>query len=104
NLRHFIGHTLFHKEDFPFPVKDIPDSFPVFRKKLERESFVRESFKTPGQLIFPESLEDTSSPSLKELGFEALEINQYDPPNFIGGEQEANRQLSLLLNNKMNSD
>lgn len=104
NLRHFIGHTLFHKEDFPFPVKDIPDSFPVFRKKLERESFIRESFKTPGQLIFPETLEDTNSPSLEELGFEALEINQYDTPNFIGGEQEANRQLSLLLNNKLNSN
>ena len=32
NLRHFIGHTLFHKEDLPFPIKDIPDEFNVFKK------------------------------------------------------------------------
>ncbi|MBV8388676.1 MAG: deoxyribodipyrimidine photo-lyase, partial [Mucilaginibacter sp.] len=24
NLKHFIGHTLYHKEDLPFPIKDIP--------------------------------------------------------------------------------
>nr|MBC7611615.1 deoxyribodipyrimidine photo-lyase [Pseudopedobacter sp.] len=27
NLKHFIGHTLYHKEDLPFPIKDIPDVF-----------------------------------------------------------------------------
>ncbi|HEY5326473.1 MAG TPA: deoxyribodipyrimidine photo-lyase, partial [Mucilaginibacter sp.] len=31
NLKHFIGHTLYHKEDLPFPIKDIPDSFAVFK-------------------------------------------------------------------------
>jgi len=24
NLKHFIGHTLYNKEDLPFPIKDIP--------------------------------------------------------------------------------
>ena len=38
NLRHFIGHTLYHKEDLPFPIRDIPDAFAVFKKKTERES------------------------------------------------------------------
>lgn len=104
NLRHFIGHTLFHKEDFPFPVKDIPDSFPVFRKKLERESFIRECFVTSPHLIFPETLEDTKSPSLEQLGFDAAEIGKDYLPDFIGGEQEANHQLSLLLNNKLGNN
>src|ERR1700749_817833 len=40
NLKHFIGHTLYHKEDLPFPIKDIPDNFAVFKKKIERDSAV----------------------------------------------------------------
>lgn len=104
NLRHFIGHTLFHKEDFPFPVKDIPDSFTVFRKKLERESFIRACFVTPDCLSFPETLEDTKSPGLEEFGFDTAKIDQYGLPNFIGGEQEANHKLSLLIDNKLGTD
>src|SRR6476469_10286549 len=34
NLKHFIGHTMYHKEDLPFPIKDIPDVFTKFRKKV----------------------------------------------------------------------
>src|SRR5690606_9221660 len=41
NLRHFIGHTLYHKEDLPFPIRDIPDAFSLFKKKTERESTIR---------------------------------------------------------------
>src|SRR5690606_23537920 len=44
NLRHFIGHTLYHKEDLPFPVRDIPDAFAVFRKKTERECSIITQF------------------------------------------------------------
>ena len=29
NLKHFIGHTLYNKEDLPFPIKDIPDVIPA---------------------------------------------------------------------------
>jgi deoxyribodipyrimidine photolyase len=43
NLKHFIGHTMYHKEDLPFPIKDIPDSFVTFKKKVERDSTVRPS-------------------------------------------------------------
>ena len=34
NLKHFIGHTLYNKEDLPFPIKDIPESFIQFKKKI----------------------------------------------------------------------
>jgi deoxyribodipyrimidine photo-lyase len=101
NLRHFIGHTLFHKEDFPFPVKDIPDSFDVFQKKLERETSIRECFETPLTMAFPEDLEDTKLPALEQLGFDHVEINKYKPSSFIGGEHEANRRLSTLVDGKL---
>src|SRR5581483_11831880 len=54
NLKHFIGHTLYHKEDLPFPIKDIPDSFAIFKKKVERESNVRRCIETPSKIEIPE--------------------------------------------------
>ena len=53
NLKHFIGHTLYHKEDLPFPIKDIPDSFATFKKKIERDSNVRPCIDTPGEISTP---------------------------------------------------
>src|SRR5690606_32184976 len=41
NLRHFIGHTLYNKEDLPFPIKDIPDVFSQFKKKTERDAVLK---------------------------------------------------------------
>lgn len=98
NLRHFIGHTLFHKEDFPFPVKDIPDSFPVFKKKLERESFIRECFARPKELRFFKGMEESSVPDLEDLGFDLALIPQSENERLIsGGEEEGQRQLALIV-------
>lgn len=97
NLRHFIGHTLYHKEDFPFPVKDIPDSFTIFKKILERESYIRKGFETPVQFTFPDDLEKTEVPSLLSLGFEGEDIGT-STSLYPGGEKEAQKRLPLLTN------
>lgn len=47
NLKHFIGHTLYNKEDLPFPIKDIPDIFAQFKKKTERDAIVKDCFLSP---------------------------------------------------------
>jgi len=47
NLKHFIGHTLYNKEDLPFPIKDIPDVFAQFKKKTERDAMVKDCFLSP---------------------------------------------------------
>jgi deoxyribodipyrimidine photo-lyase len=47
NLKHFIGHTLYNKEDLPFPIKDIPDVFAQFKKKTERDAIVKDCFLSP---------------------------------------------------------
>lgn len=62
NLRHFIGHTLYHKEDLPFPIKDIPNDFNTFRKKVVKESFVRGCIDDVKQISIPPHLEKTSFP------------------------------------------
>lgn len=59
NLKHFIGHTLYHKEDLPFPIKDIPDDYNTFKKKVSKESFVRESIPDVTHVAIPPHVERT---------------------------------------------
>lgn len=62
NLRHFIGHTLYHKEDLPFPIKDIPNDFNIFKKKIEKESSVRQALPEVTAVHLPPHLEKTELP------------------------------------------
>src|SRR5260370_34860251 len=66
NLKHFIGHTLYHKEDLPFPIKDIPDSFAVFKKKVERDSNVRPCIGTPEIIYTPNIMDAGKLPPLQD--------------------------------------
>ena len=94
NLKHFIGHTLYHKEDLPFPINNIPDVFSNFRKKIERDSSVRSCHDAPGAMTFPANLEYGELPSLSELGFpEPLKIDERSVMKFQGGETEALKRL-----------
>lgn len=97
NLRHFIGHTLYHKEDLPFPIKDIPDAFSVFRKKTERESEIRPELARPTQLNIPGDMECGSIPTLAELGFNDVEIKLAQNLNFEGGEVAALARMEKFL-------
>lgn len=98
NLRHFIGHTLYHKEDLPFPIKDIPDGFNVFKNKTARESEIRPSIVTPTDLRFVDSVPESTIPSLNELGFEEAEIAIAHSSKILGGETEGMKQLDVLVN------
>lgn len=97
NLKHFIGHTLYHKEDLPFPIKDIPNKFNIFRKKIERESMVRKPLPAPSAIASPQHLEATELPSLSSLGFTAEEIQALEGRSFEGGEKKAIEKLAQLL-------
>lgn len=97
NLRHFIGHTLYHKEDLPFPIKDIPDAFATFRKKIERETTIRPTIDTPSKVEVPAALEPGEIPDLAALGFSDAEIKYANLSPFIGGETEALKQLQGIL-------
>lgn len=94
NLRHFIGHTLYHKEDLPFPINSIPDVFTSFRKKVERDGMIRPCFEDPGPMKFPENLEGGDMPSLADLGFPQPEpADERSVMKFNGGETEALKRL-----------
>lgn len=97
NLRHFIGHTLYHKEDLPFPIKDIPDAFTVFKKKIERESTIRPQLGKPDIIRVPDDLETGQLPALSDLGFTPVEVEQSLNIAFAGGEAVALGQMARFL-------
>ena len=88
NLKHFIGHTLYNKEDLPFPIKDVPDVFTNFRKKIERESAVKPSFEIPAKINFPNGVESSVVPDITNLGFTQLPVKDSRAVlNYKGGEK-----------------
>lgn len=97
NLKHFIGHTLYNKEDLPFPIKDIPDVFAQFKKKTERDAAVKPCFLTPTSINFLTVPEWGALPSLAELGFDQGEVDLLEKSDFEGGEQEGFRHLHDFL-------
>ena len=99
NLKHFIGHTLYHKEDLPFPIKDIPDSFAVFKKKVERDSDVRPCIGTPATIYTPNIIDAGKLPTFQDLGLDEPVDDPRSTNIFIGGETAAlNRLEQFFLN------
>jgi deoxyribodipyrimidine photo-lyase len=86
NLKHFIGHTLYNKEDLPFPIKDIPDVFAQFKKKTERDAIVKACFLSPESISLVEAEEWGELPE--------YEFSSAGP---AGGEEEGIRHLNLLF-------
>lgn len=99
NLKHFIGHTLYHKEDLPIPIRDIPDSFNAFKKKVEKESFVRPVLPAVTNITTHPHLETTQLPTLEELGFspEAIASLTDIKTPLQGGEEKAMEMIETTL-------
>ena len=92
-LKTYSTSTLYHAQDLPFSIKDIPDVFTNFRKKIEKDSTIRNTFEKPNQINSPE-IPETVFPTLAELGLEFSEIDSRAAIKFIGGETEAIKRLN----------
>lgn len=97
NLKHFIGHTLYNKEDLPFPIKDIPDVFTQFKKKTERDAIIKPCFDAPAVISFVESEDWGELPVLEDLLAEEAG-SSCNNNLFYGGEEEALNHLDHFLN------
>jgi deoxyribodipyrimidine photo-lyase len=91
-LENFSTSTLYHALDLPFGIKDIPESFSSFRKRIEKESPIRTCLETPEQIKSP-NIPTLQLPSLTELGFEEPINDSRAVYNFVGGETEALKRL-----------
>ena len=84
---------MYHAEDLPFSIKDIPDVFTNFRKKTEKDALIRTAFGEPTQIQSPE-IETLKLPSSDALDLEITPIDKRAAFQFKGGESEALKRLN----------
>ncbi|KQN38245.1 deoxyribodipyrimidine photolyase [Pedobacter sp. Leaf41] len=96
NLKHFIGHTLYNKEDLPFPIKDIPDAFNQFKKKIERDSIIKPCIPAPDRINVAEVIDWGTLSSLEQLNLLPQEKDQRADFEFTGGEAEGLAHLQKV--------
>lgn len=92
-LETFSTSTLYHAEDLPFAIKDIPDIFTTFRKKTELDASVRPVLKRPITITSP-NIPKLILPTLKELGLRFSAIDSRAAIQFKGGETAAMKRLN----------
>ncbi len=85
--------TLYHAEDLPFSIKNIPDVFTNFRKKTEQDAKIRKPFDKPTQIISRE-IPVLNLPTLEDLKLELIQIDSRAAIQFKGGETGAIQRLN----------
>jgi deoxyribodipyrimidine photo-lyase len=86
---YFWGTTLYHLEDLPFPVKNLPEVFSDFRKEVERYVNVRELLPAPLKINVPAVMPPGRMPTLEGLGLAEPVADERAVLAFRGGEPEA---------------
>ena len=85
---------LYHPEDIPFNIEQLPKVFTEFRKACEKQSAIRPETSLAIEKVNEDTLENpTSIPSLSDLGFEDFEVHPNLAFPFKGGETEALKRL-----------
>ncbi|XP_010493728.1 PREDICTED: cryptochrome DASH, chloroplastic/mitochondrial [Camelina sativa] len=79
------GSTMYHKDDLPFDVFDLPDVYTQFRKSVEGNCSIRRSTRVPLSLGLTPSVDNWGDvPTLEQLGIEPQEVTR--GMRFVGGE------------------
>ncbi|MCA0972273.1 DASH family cryptochrome [Halobacillus litoralis] len=85
------GRNLYHPDDLPFDIHDLPDTFSQFRKRIEKNNtMVRPSLTPPKDVQGASlSLDYGECPSLSALGLKELDRE----PRYRGGSSNAKERL-----------
>ena len=95
-LETYSTSTLYHATDLPFSIKDIPDVFTSYRKKVEKEVSVRPVFEKPSFIHSPR-IPQSPLLSLEALGIEQLNPDKRAVMVFRGGETAGLERLHNYL-------
>ena len=91
-LETYSTSTLYHAVDLPFSIKDIPDVFTAFRKKVEKEATIRTIFDTP-KMVPSQNIKSLELPTLEKLGLHEITRDARSAIDFKGGESEGYKRL-----------
>ena len=95
-LETFSTSTLYHAEDLPFSIKDIPDVFTSFRKKTEFDATIRPIYEAPTAITSPE-IAPMEMPSWKDLDLKKPKKEPRAAIQFKGGETAALNRLNYYF-------
>lgn len=84
-MKFFWQSTLYHLDDLPMEIEDLPNIFTQFRTQVEKSTKVRSTFSIPRQLTFPENVEVGALPK--------LDFPRTSQHSYKGGEDEALKRL-----------
>lgn len=98
-MRYSRGKMLYHTADLPFPVTHTPDIFSQFKKEVERFVPIRLPQPAPSNPFAPVTvqLESGHLPTLNELGYDEIAVDERAALNFKGGETAALERLKYYL-------
>ncbi|MBR8829356.1 MAG: DASH family cryptochrome [Gomphosphaeria aponina SAG 52.96 = DSM 107014] len=89
----FWGTTLYHRDDLPFSLAQIPELFTNFRKKVEKDVIIRPIFPSPKTLPQLPEINLGEIPNLAELGIEKPINDERGVLKFQGGETAGKARL-----------
>lgn len=89
----YHGHSLYHPDDLPISIDDLPEVFTQFRKLVEKRCDVRQPFLKADINNVKHDIDPGRIPELKDLGLEPVTPDERSVLNFKGGEDEAWNRL-----------
>lgn len=89
--------TLFHIDDIPWPIKNLPDTFSHFRKEAEGSTNIRKSLPRPSEMHSFSNINIGEIPDLDELGLSEPPSDERAVLNYQGGESTGMHRLKYYL-------
>jgi deoxyribodipyrimidine photo-lyase len=97
-LRLLSGHTLVHRDDLPFAVRELPGTFTAFRRRVERDVTLRDALPAPTSLPpLPASCDPGALPALADLGVDTPVDDPRERFRFRGGERAGLERLAAWV-------
>lgn len=93
SLIQYWQQALYHEEDVPWPIKQVPNVFTAFRKESEKTVEVRAEFDQPTVINYPGGIDAGTVPELCTFQLQAKKRNKHAVLNFKGGEKQAWKRL-----------
>lgn len=93
-LKLYWQSTLYHIEDIPWPIRNLPDIFTKFRKECERNAEIKETLPTPQQIPTVAVHDWPEIPTLQQLNLEEPIDDERSVITLAGGESQGMVRLN----------
>jgi len=96
-LEKYWQHTLYHEEDVPWPIRQVPEIFTNFRKEAEKTVDVRDEFPAPESLKPFNDIDPLDIPAFEDLNVKEEPRDDRQVIDFRGGETRAWGRLNYYF-------